>query len=117
MYRELISNMLELYGSGCEIYLPGQTAAMETNAFITPFNYKSGSFAATEYTASGKLLVDCYRYVGKVTPDLELLPKGSRIVCGTRVYRVESSEIYRFKNEDIYCRAVLRLFEGGNIYD
>ena len=117
MYRGLIDNMLNTYGSICDIYRRGSSSPVTSRAFITPFHYKTKDFGGIEYGVNGVTQNDTYRYVGSAEPDLSQYPKGSRIVCGERIYRVESAELYFFKGEAIYCRAVLRLFEGGRTND
>ena len=113
MYRELIENMADNYGSDCDIRFPDVPIPFTTKAFISPMNYKYKNFAGISYGVDGSVSDRTYRYIGKITPDLGRLPKGSVIVCDGKTYRVDSSDLYSFQDEAIYCRATLKLCEGG----
>lgn len=117
MYRELIENILDLYGTRCSIRPYGAEEAISCNAFITPMNYKDDSFGGLEYRDNGAYDGRYYRYIGKAENDLSRLPDGSTIVCAGRIYRTDSSDLYVFDNEPLYCRAVLRLYKDGEADD
>ena len=117
MYRELIENILDLYGTRCSIRPYGSDQAVSCTAFITPMNYKDESFGGLQHGVNGALDGRYYRYIGKAENDLSRLPDGSTIVSAGRTYRTDSSDIYVFDDEPLYCRAVLRLYKDGEAND
>ncbi len=117
MFRELIDGLIERSGSDCIVRPRKGGAPYHIRAFITPMNDERKDFGGLTLSENGALDARRYRFVGKAENDLSQLPLGSSIECGGILYRVDSSEIYQFYGDSLYCRAVLRRSEGGEMLD
>ena len=114
MYRRLIDSMLDLYGRECIVQPFGSQFTYMVKAFINPMRYKYNSFGEIAFVEQGVFDERLYRYIGNADEDLGALPQGSVIRADGRAYRVDSSDIYYFAGLPLYCRAILKLYKGGD---
>ena len=112
MYRDLINDLIDRYGSDCHISEHGGRERT-IKAFAAPMLYKYGSFGGVSVREDGMYDDTYYLLIAKVSDNITRLPLGSTVSFDDRTYRVDNFDIYSLSGEPLYVRIVLRLVSRG----
>lgn len=114
MLGGVISDMIERCGVDCTVYDIATDSERSIKALIDPFRYRYGDYAS-DHIESGEVDERRYLCITSATCDLSQLMQGSLITANGRDYRIDTSEMYRFGSEAVYCRTILRAAGGREL--
>lgn len=104
MYRELINDVLEKYGTICDIYPRGTDEVQSIRGFLSPKRYKYSEFGACEGSIEGMYDSRFYELICSARH----IDVGSMVVINGTGYAVAHSEEYILGGEALYTRCTLR---------
>ncbi|MBQ1546184.1 MAG: hypothetical protein IIZ59_01465 [Clostridia bacterium] len=104
MYRELIDDVLQKYGTLCDVYPRGSDDVRSIMGFISPKRYVYSEFGACEGRVEGMYDNRYYELICSA----QRIDVGSMVVIDGTGYVVSSSERYILGGEVLYTRCTLK---------
>lgn len=108
MLRGVIDDMISKNGANCFLRDRTDGTGTAVKAIVYPMRYKYKDYAF-DATVGGIIDERYYICITSVENDLSLLDDNTVLELDGKSYHVDTSEIYRFGAEPLYCRTVLRL--------